>query len=216
MIFVNFKTYKEGTGEKAVKLAKICQEAAKESGVEIIAVVQVADIFRVASKISLPVWTQHVDDIAFGPNTGQVLPETVLAAGARGTILNHSEKKLPIQVIGSTIARCQNLGLKTLVCAESVEEAKEVVEFQPDFLAYEPPEFIGSRTTSVSTAKPEIIKDFVKEIKNIPILVGAGVHSQEDVRIAIKLGTVGILVATDVVLAKDPKQELLDLAGGFK
>lgn len=216
MLVVNFKTYKEGTGGKAIGLAKVCQEVAKETGVEIIAVVQAADIFRLASKISLPVWAQHVDDIAFGPNTGQVLPETILAAGARGTILNHSENKLPIQVIGSIIARCKNLGLKTLACTESVEEAKEIAEFEPDFLAYEPPEFIGSRTTSVSTAKPGVIKDFVKEVKGIPILVGAGVHSQEDVRVAIKLGAVGVLVATDIVLAKDPKRELLELAEGFK
>lgn len=215
IIFVNFKTYKEGTGEKAVELAKICQEGVKESGVEIIAAVQAADIFRVASKISLPVWAQHVDDIDPGPNTGQVLPETILAAGARGTILNHSENKLPVQVIGSTIVRCKNLGLKTLVCAESVDEAKEIVEFKPDFLTYEPPEFIGSRTASVSTAKPGVIKDFVKEIKDIPILVGAGVHSKEDVKIAIKLGAAGVLVATDIVLAKDPKKELIDLARGF-
>lgn len=215
MIVVNFKTYKEGTGEKAVKLAKICQEAAKETGVKVLAVVQAADIFRVASKISLPVWAQHVDDIGYGPNTGQVLPETVLAAGAVGTLLNHSENKLPVQVIGSTIARCKNLGLRTLVCAESVGEAKEIAQFKPDLIAYEPPEFIGSRTTSVSTAKPGIIKDFVKEIKDTPILVGAGVHSKEDVKIAIKLGTVGVLVATDVVLAKDPKKELLELTKGF-
>lgn len=216
MIFVNFKTYKEGTGKKAVELAKICQEAAKETGVKVLVAVQAADIFRVASKISLPVWAQHVDDITSGPNTGQTLPEVVLAAGARGTILNHSENKLPVQVIGSITARCRILGLKTLVCAESIGEAKEIAESKPDFLAYEPPELIGSRMVSVSTAKPEVIRDFVKEIKTIPVVVGAGIHSKEDVKIAIKLGAVGALVATDVVLAKDPKQELLELVGGFK
>lgn len=215
MIFVNFKTYKEGTGEGAVKLAKICQEVSKATSLKIIPFVQAVDIFRLA-RLGFEVWAQHLDDIDFGPNTGQILPQAILAAGARGTILNHSENKLPIPVIGSIVARCQRLGLKTLVCAESIEEGKEVAVFKPDFLAYEPPEFIGSQMASVSTAKPEVIRDFVKEIKTISILVGAGIHSQEDVKIAIKLGAVGVLVATDVVLAKEPKKELIDLAGGFK
>ena len=215
MIFVNFKTYKEGTGKEAVKLAKICREVSKTTSLKIIPLVQVVDIFRLAS-LDLEVWAQHLDDINFGPNTGQILPQAILAAGARGTVLNHSENKLPPPVIGSIVTRCKRLELKTLICAESIEEAKEIAEFKPNFLAYEPPEFIGSRTASVSTAKPEVIRDFVKEIKTVPILVGAGVHSQEDVKTALKLGAKGILVATDVVLAKNPKKELIDLAGGFK
>jgi len=214
MVFVNFKTYKEGTGEEAVKLARICQEVSKKTSLKIIPLVQAADIFRLAN-LGLEVWAQHLDDINFGPNTGQVLSQAILAAGARGTILNHSENKLPTPVIGSILNRCRRLELKSLVCSESVEEAKEIVEFKPDFLAYEPPEFIGSRTTSVSTAKPEVIRDFIKEIKKIPVLVGAGVHSKKDVEVALNLGAKGILVATDVVLAKNPKKELIDLAEGF-
>lgn len=215
MIFVNFKTYKEGTGKKALELAKICQEVSGRTSISIIPVVQTADIFRLSSQ-GFRVWVQHVDDINFGPNTGQILPQAVLAAGAVGTILNHSENKLPTQVIGSIVARCKNLGLKTLVCAESAEEAKEMAEFKPDFIAYEPSEFIGSRTASVSTARPGVIRDFVNQIKNVSILVGAGVHSKKDVEVALKLGAIGVLVATDVVLAKDPKKELLDLTGGFR
>jgi triosephosphate isomerase len=215
MIFINFKTYQEGTGQNAEKLARICQEVAKESGVEIIVVVQAADILRL-SRLSLPVWAQHVDDITFGPNTGQILPEAVLEAGAKGTLLNHSEKKLPLEVIKKTTSCCQSLGLKVLACADNLEEAKEIIKENPNFLAYEPPELIGSRTVSVSTAKKEVVADFTSQIKKIPVLVGAGIHSQEDVRLAIKLGAAGILVATDIVLAKDPRKELLNLAQGFK
>lgn len=215
MIFVNFKTYKEGTGEEAVKLAKVCQVVAKKTAIKIIPVVQAVDIFRLVSR-GFGVWAQHVDDINFGPNTGQILPQAIVAAGAKGTLLNHSEYKLPIEVIKETIKRCQALKLKTLVCSDSLEEAKAIVESKPDFIAYEPLEFIGSRTDSVSSAKPGVIRDFVKKIKKIPVLVGAGVHSQKDVKVALKLGAKGILVATDVVLAENTEKELLDLAGGFK
>lgn len=215
MVFVNFKTYKKGTGEKAVKLAKVCQTVAKKTAIKIIPIVQTTDLFRLASQ-GFEIWAQHVDNINFGPNTGQILAQAVAAAGAKGTLLNHSEYKLPIEVINETIKRCQALKLKTLVCSESLEEAKQIIEAKPDLIAYEPPEFIGSRTDSVSTTKPGVIKDFVKEIKQIPVLVGAGVHSQKDVKAALKLGAKGILVATDVVLAENPEKELLDLAGGFR
>lgn len=217
MIFVNFKTYQEGTGEKAIELVGICNQVQKKTKIKIIPVVQVVDLYHAHHHFpKFKLWTQHVDSISFGSHTGQILPEGVVAAGAQGTLLNHSESKLPLEVIKETIRRCQGLGLKVLACSDSFEEAKEIMETKPDLIAYEPPEFIGSRTTSVATAKPEIIKDLVKKIKKVPVLVGAGIHSQADVRLAIKLGAAGVLVATDVVLAKDPEKELLDLAKGFK
>ena len=214
MIFVNFKTYQNGTGEAALSLAKICRQVEKETTIKIIPVVQVADIFCLTRE-GFEVWTQHIDDIDFGPNTGQILPQSVIAAGAKGTLLNHSENKLPTQVIGSIVARCSKLGLKTLVCTESIEEAKEIIEFHPDLIAYEPPELIGGNI-SVSIAKPEIIRDFVNEIKEIPVLVGAGIQTTKDVQTAVKLGAVGILVSSGVVLAENQKEKLFVLAKGFK
>lgn len=215
MIFVNFKTYEQGTGQAALKLAKVCQKVAKEISIDVFPIVQVADVFRLVNQ-GLKVWAQHIDNINFGPNTGQILPQAVATAGAEGVLLNHSECKLPTEVIKETLRRCQALKLKSLVCVDSLEEAKVILGAKPDLIAYEPTEFIGSRTDSVSTAKPEVIKDFTRQIKERPVLVGAGIHSQKDVKIAFQLGAKGILVATDVVLADKPEKELLDLGGGFK
>lgn len=194
MIFVNFKTYKQGIGEEVVKLAKICQEVEKETSVKIIPIVQPGDILPIAN-LGIEIWSQ-----------------AVFVPGAAGILLNHSDYKLSILDIGDVINKAQ--GVKILVCCESVEEGKEIVKFKPDFLAYEPPELIGG-DVSVSTAKPEIIADFVKEITGIPILVGAGIHKQEDVKKALELGAKGVLVSHAVVEAQDPKNVLLELAGGF-
>lgn len=215
MIFVNFKTYREGTGNGAIKLAKICQKISQITSLEIIPLVQSVDISSL-TKQGFSVWAQHADDIEYGPNTGQVLPEAVLAAGAQGTLLNHSENKMPVPMIKSLTARCRKLGLKTLVCSEAIEEAEAITEAQPDFLAYEPAEFIGSRTDSVSTARPEVISEFTMTIKKVPVLVGAGIHSSKDVKIALELGAQGILVSSDVVLSENPEKELSALSKGFK
>lgn len=214
VIFVNFKTYQEGTGETAAKLARICAEAAESTGVAIIPVVQTADIWRLKDS-GLKVWAQHIDDIEYGPNTGQTSPEAVMAAGAKGTLLNHSENKLPVEVIGSLVKKAKGLGLKVLVCAESVDEGQQIAKLGPDFLAYEPPELIGGNV-SVSTAKPGIIRDFVFGVAPLPVLVGAGIHTRKDVAIALTLGAKGVLVSSAVVLAKNPKEKLLELASGFK
>jgi triosephosphate isomerase len=214
MLFVNFKTYKEATGKKALELAKICQLVAEKTTLKIIPVAQAADIFRL-SQAGIEVWSQHVDDIEYGPNTGQLLPEAMITAGAKGTLLNHSENKLPTEVIRTTLVRCRQLGLKVMVITASVEEAQRLAADQPDFLAFEPPEFIGSRTESVASARPESISEFVKKFNKLPVLVGAGIQSGEDVTTALKLGAKGVLVASGVVLAKDPKKKLLDLAAGF-
>lgn len=216
MIVVNFKTYSQASGEKALRLAKICQAVSQKAKLPIIPAVQAADIWRLTSQ-GVEVWAQHVDDIEPGPNTGQVLLETLLAAGASGTLLNHSENKLPVEMIGTIIKKIRAAAkkFKILVCAESIEEAQEIEPFKPDWLAYEPPELIGSQTSSVTTAKPEVIEDFAREIKTVPPLVGAGVHAKADVARAIELGAKGILVSSDVVLAQEPQKELTDLATGF-
>ncbi len=82
-------------------------------------------------------------------------------------------------------------------------------------IAYEPSELIGSRDKSVATENPATIKLMVESYKNIPVLVGAGVHSADDVKTSLKLGAKGILLATDVVRSNDPERELTELVGGF-
>jgi len=195
MIFVNFKTYQQGTGEAALVLAKICQEVEKETGVQIIPIAQAADVSRLVN-VGLDVWSQHV-----------------FVSGTKGVLLNHSEKKLSFEDLRVIMEKRQNF--QTLICAESIEEGQKMATLKPDFLAYEPPELIGGEI-SVSQARPEIIRDFVEKIRDIPILVGAGIHQQNDVKKALELGVKGILVSSDVVLSDNPQQELLDLAGGFK
>lgn len=211
MIFVNFKTYQQGTGESALSLAKICAEVEKETGIKIIPIVQVVDIFRLTSQ-GLNVWAQYMDGIDFGPHTGQILPEALKEAGAKGILLNHAEKKLSLEELKKIMEKRQDF--QTLVCSESIEEGQPIATLKPDFLAYEPSELIGG-TVSVSQAKSEIISEFLAKIKEVPILVGAGVHQKEDIKKALELGAKGVLVSSDVVLSENPKQELLNLAGGF-
>lgn len=219
MIFLNFKTYESGTGEKAVHVAKIAEEVSKESGIKIIPVVQIADIKEIVSLTQIEVWAQKVDPVTYGAHTGSVLPESVFEDGAIGTVLNHSENRFnDFESLSHAHKRAKEVGLKTLIFTKDLEELQKVSELKPDFISYEPPSLIGSKDISVATAEPEIISKAVIISKNfgIPLIVGAGVHSKEDVKKCIELGSSGIAVASDVMLSDNPKEELLDLVEGFK
>ncbi len=215
MIITNFKTYESATGEAAMRLAKIHQDVARETGADIQVAVQSIDLAKISHELDIPVLAQHIDPIVYGSHTGHILPESVQMAGAAGTILNHSEKRLEREVLKASILRAKEVGLKTIVCAQDPEEGASFLEFDPDYIAVEPPELIGG-DISVSTAQPEIIENAAKLIGSDKLLVGAGVKNGEDVRLAIKLGAKGVLLASGVTKAADPKAVLLDLASGLK
>lgn len=219
MIFVNFKTYKEGSGEKAVLLAKVIEKVQKETSVKIFPVVQPSDVREVKENTSLEVWVQKIDPVSFGAHTGAILPEAVVDDGAVGTFLNHSEAKFSsFDKLREAEKRAKNAGLKTLIFASDLEELKQVCTVKPDFVAYEPPELIGNTTLSVSQAKPDVISQAFKITENfgIPLIVGAGIHSESDVSKSIELGALGIAVSSAVVLSASPKEKLLELSKEFK
>lgn len=216
MLLVNFKTYKESSGENAVKLAKAMIGVSKERGIEIVACPQAVDLKKVTKVLPQRTWVQHVDPIQRGRATGWLPCEIAKECGATGTLLNHSEHKLAAGVLSETLSRCKEVGLKTLVFADSVKEAKLVAQLKPDWIGYEPPELVGSTETSVSRSKPDVIKKVVDAVSGIPILVGAGVKDAEDVRKSLELGAIGVAVASGVVKAEDVRKELLELMEGFK
>lgn len=219
MIFVNYKTYEQGTGEKAVALTKVLEEVAHETQVKIIPVVQIIDAEMVVASTTLEVWIQHVDPVSFGAHTGWTLPEEAAKIGVSGVFLNHSEHKFEnFDALYNAVEKSVAANLKTLVFASSLEELAKVSELGATYVAYEPPELIGSTTTSVTGAQPEIVSkavDIARE-KGVPLIVGAGVHAMEDVKKSLELGAVGVAVATDIVKADDPRRELMDLVEGFK
>jgi len=219
MIFVNFKTYKQGTGFEAIKLVKLLEEVSHESQIKIIPVLQAGDIKEAAIATTLEIWVQHVDPVEPGAHTGFILPEAVLEDGAMGTFLNHSEHKfVNFNDLEKANERAMQAGLKTLVFADGIDELKKVINLKPNFVSYEPPELVGSATTSVATAHPDIVKEAadISHGFGVPLIVGAGIHSMNDVRKSLELGAVGVAVASDIVKAEDPKKEILDLVEGFR
>lgn len=214
-IIVNFKTYQSAVGDKALELAKIHEQVANETGVPFAVCVQACDIYRIAKEVSIPVFAQHIDPVGYGSHTGHVLPEAIKEAGAYGTLLNHAEHQIENEVLERSILRAKEVGLYTLVCANTPLAGEMIATFNPDLIAVEPPELIGGEI-SVSNAQPEIITEAVKLIGEGKVLVGAGVKNGDDVRIASELGASGVLLASGVTKASNPLEVLRDLAKGLQ
>ena len=212
LIVVNFKTYQEAHGVAAEELAVIMQDL--ETNARMVAVVSAFDLSSVVSAApNLEVWTQHLDPINFGSNTGWLHPNTAVCRGAKGTLINHAEHKVSIEHIAMLLDSVPE-DFTVCACAADIEEARALSALEPNYVAVEPPELIGGEI-SVTTADPEIVSGTAAAIREISesvgILCGAGVKNGDDVFGAINLGTSGVLLASGVTKVDDPRSALNDL-----
>ena len=212
LVVVNFKTYESAHGVAAEELALIMEQI--ETDARMIAVVSAFDLSAVVSAApNLEIWTQHLDPINFGSNTGWLHPETAIQRGAKGTLINHAEHKVSIEHIAMLLDNVPE-GFTICACAADIDEARALSALQPDYVAVEPPELIGGEI-SVTTADPEIVSGTARAIREISedvgILCGAGVKNGQDVLKAIELGTSGVLLASGVTKVRDAVAALNDL-----
>ncbi len=214
LIVLNLKTYLESTGDNALAIARACKEVADKCGVDIGVAPQLCDIYRVASEVDIPVYSQHLDGVGPGSSTGHVYARCVKDSGACGTLINHSERRLTLADIDASITAAKEAGLSTIVCSNNVATSAAAAALGPDYVAVEPPELIGSGIP-VSSADPAVVRDSVEAVQKVNplvrVLCGAGISKGEDLKSALELGSVGVLLASGIVKAKDPEAALEEL-----
>jgi triosephosphate isomerase len=218
LLVVNFKSYLEATGKRAIDLAKVAERVAIETGISIIVAPQFTDIKSVSENVDITVYSQHLDPVVPGAYTGRVIAEAVKSVGAEGSLLNHSERKISAAEINACVKRCEEVDLYSLVCAETAHAAAEIAGVRPDMIAVEPPDLIGTGI-SISKARPELITNSLRKIRavnsTVKVVCGAGITTSEDVSKALELGTEGVLVASSVVKNKDPGSILYGMANAM-
>lgn len=214
IVILNYKTYLESSGENALELARALKSASEESGITMVAAPQAADIYRIQDQISSPIFAQHIDPITPGGHTGSNLIETLIEAGISGSLINHSENRMKLADIDEVIQLCKQNDIESCVCTNNIATSKAIATLSPDAVAVEPPELIGTGIP-VSQAQPEVVEDSVKGVKSInkkiKVLCGAGISTGDDMKAAMDLGADGVLLASGIVKAENPKEALLDL-----
>jgi triosephosphate isomerase len=208
-VLVNLKAY----AADAVGIATTAREVSEESGVRIAVAPQAARLAAVADT-GVETWAQHVSPVEHGSHTGSTLAEAAAMAGADGTLINHSERRLRLADIDGALDAAERADLETIVCANNPAQVGAAAALGPDAVAVEPPELIGG-DVSVSQADPDIVQDAVAAAEavddSVDVLCGAGISSGEDLDAAGELGAGGVLLASGVAKADDPRAALADL-----
>ena len=205
MFIINCKNYEEIAGDKIIEFVKIAEKISKRYKIKI-AVAPPQHLIGLVANSSIPILAQHVDNSKVGSTTGFMIPELLKKSKVSGSLINHSEHRISSDEISKLVLKLRELKMISVVCVKNVAEAKKYAKLNPDYIAMEPPELIGSGK-AVSKEKPELITksaDAVNSAKNkTKLLCGAGIVSGQDVTKALELGSKGILVASGIIKAKN-------------
>lgn len=187
------------------------------SGVEIV-ISPPQHLLKWLSDLNVNIIAQHVDIAEPGSSTGHIIPDLLKNSGIYGAIINHSEHRVSLNDITKVIDILNKLNMVSVVCTQSIDETITCAKMEPDYVAIEPPELIGTGK-SISTQQPALIRDARSGIDKLNVrtklLCGAGIVNGPDVSAALKLGSSGVLVASGVVKANDPLWVLKELAYAF-
>ena len=205
MFIINCKNYEEISGDKIKKFIQIAEQVSKKYKIKI-AISPPQHLIGLVANSSIPILAQHIDDSKVGSTTGYIIPELLKKSKVKGSLINHSEHRISSKEIEKLVLKLKELKMISIVCVKDVAEVKKYLKINPDFIAIEPPELIGSGK-AISTEKPDLIQKaarIVNDSKNkTKLLCGAGIVSGEDVAKSIELGSKGILVASGIVKAKN-------------
>ena len=205
MLIINCKKYEEIAGDKITEFVNIVEKISKKYKIKI-TVAPPQHLIGLVSNSSIPILAQHVDNSKIGSTTGFVIPELLKKSKVSGSLINHSEHRISEKEITELVLRLRELKMISVVCVKDVAEAKKYAKLNPDYIAIEPPELIGSGK-AVSKERPELITESADAVNSAnnktKLLCGAGIVSGQDVAKALELGSKGILVASGIIKAKN-------------
>ena len=211
-VIINLKHYEISSGKSCERFLSSFIGMDIPENIRVVFALNPIDLRIARDFPELEFYSQHVDPVSYGAFTSKISIESLMDMGISGSILNHSENRLNKENISKTLDRAYRMGFPIVVCSENLVEAGEYSKLRPEFIAYEPPELIGGNV-SVTSSKPEIIRDAVNlcSANNVPVLVGAGIKNNDDFAKSLELGAHGVLVASGIVLSKDPLMSLNSL-----
>jgi triosephosphate isomerase len=220
-LIINFKNYAEVRGKKALELARKVDRLARELGLsENVIVAPPTPLLALVSLNvdSIRVIAQHVDDVDEGSTTGYITVEMLRSINIIGSLVNHSEHRLEYSSIVGIVKRLRSASMVSVVCASVVDEVRALSQLEPEYIAIEPPELIGTGN-AVSRSRPDVIirsRETLASNKYTRLLCGAGIVDATDIREALRLGSEGVLVASSIVRAKDWDTKLHEMMNALQ
>lgn len=211
---INYKVYPGTSGMEGLKFARLIERVERETGANFVLTPQIPDIYRIAEETDIRLTAPTIDAVEPGRGMGRILPETVREAGAEGAVINHAENRDTFTDIERKIGRCREVGLDSIVCVDSVEMGKAAAAFDPDSVVLEKPEDI-STDRAITQTHPDRVREFIDTMEEAnprtKVLVGGGISTAEDVRLAFEQGADATGAASAISLADDPESLLREI-----
>ena len=202
-LVINPKAYLYG--EDSLALARHANNLSERYDIDVLFTGQSVDLARIASECpSLFVCAQHMDGIKPGADVGRMLPEAMAAAGVRATFLNHAAHPLTVHEVFQAVMRAREVGVLSVVLADSIEEGEMLAHLNPDVMICELTSLIGTG----HVADIDYMRNSTVAVKRVSpttlVIQAAGIHSGKNVYDAIMLGADGSGGTSGIVNALDP------------
>ena len=121
MLIVNFKTYNIDT-------ISLCKNLT-----HVICAPQLPYISEVV-KFKGMIFSQHIDPYPPGKHTGSISPYELKKLGVCGSLINHSEKPMPEQLIKKSIKILRKLEMTSVLCLPTLKQIKKYAKLKPDYI----------------------------------------------------------------------------------
>lgn len=214
-LIVNPKAYL--AGGDVLRLAELTDELAGQFDVDVIFTAQHVDLRMVADRTSnLTVTAQHMDPIVPGRGMGHILPEALVEAGVKAVVLNHAEHPLTLAELDATMRRADEVGLMTVVCADSDAQCRAVADLGPTVMICEPTANIGTGTMDAGDYIERTTR-IVKQVDpSILVIQAAGVSTGADITRVLQQGADGSGGTSGIIKAPDWRAILIDMFTAIK
>lgn len=210
-LIVNVKSYIYD--EEVLRLAQAADKVAEETGLQIYFTCSYADLRLLkANTKNLVVTAQSMDSLRPGRGMGHVLPDALKAAGVEAVFLNHAENQKTVSELYADVKRAKELGIITIVCADSTVEAKALSCMNPDIILAEPTDLIGTGTTADDSYVVETVNCIKAVNPDVMVMIGSGISTADDCYNVIKLGADGTGATSGILNAPSPELRVKEMA----
>jgi triosephosphate isomerase len=210
-LIVNPKSYLYG--EKSLELAKAADKVAGDTGLQIYFTCPYADIRYIKENTEhVIVCAQSMEALTPGRGMGRLLPESLKEAGAEAVFLNHAENPKTLSELYAAIKRAKELDMITVVCADSITEAKAAACMNPDIVLAEPTDLIGTGQVADDSYTINTVNALHEVNPEVLVMIASGVSTADDCCNVIKLGADGTGATSGILNAPSPAERIREMA----
>jgi triosephosphate isomerase len=192
-------------GDAVLEYAKALDAAAIKYDVDVLFFSPYTEIRRVAENTErIIIIAPYMDTIRPGRGIADILPEALIDAGAKGVLLNHCEKPMSLPAIKATIDRANELDMITFACADSIEEARAIAQFEPDIINPEPTELVGTENASDMDSAMAVLRAVKKMYPAMLVDQAAGITKGSQVYDFLMAGYDGVGSGSGILNSADP------------